>query len=122
VGKARNAGADDELKRVENPMKPYIVIFIVLAVFSIAATGSFAYAVGPHFENESPSGGQFQGPNSTWPRPDVPFWSPSSPPIESRELLKRGEIVFRHPIEPNKAESAPADVISPLVGKNLARR
>lgn len=110
------------LKGVENFMNPYIIILIVLIVFSIVATGSSAYAVGPYFENESPSRGQFQGPNATWPRPDVPLWSPSSPPIVSRELLKKGEIVFRDPIAPNKAESAPADVINPLAGKDVAHR
>jgi hypothetical protein len=94
----------------------------ILITFSIVMAGSPVHAVGPYFENESPGRGQFEGPNPAWPRPEASLWSPSSPPLQSRESLKKGEIVLRNPKEPGKARAAAPDVINPLAGKDVARR
>ena len=71
------------------------VLLSVLVAVSILWTGSPVHAVGPYFENESQGPGQFAGPNPVWPRPNEPLWSPSSPRLQSRESLRKGEIVLR---------------------------
>jgi len=67
------------------------ILLSVLVAVSILWTSSPVHAVGPYFENEGPV--REQGPNPAWPRPDEPLWSPSSPRLQSRESLKKGDII-----------------------------
>ena len=98
------------------------VLLSVLVAVSILWTGSPVHAVGPYFENESQGPGQFAGPNPVWPRPNEPLWSPSSPRLQSRESLKKDEIVLRNQKDPDKARAASPDVIDMPADKNIARR
>lgn len=98
------------------------ILFSAVIAFSIVSMASPVDAVGPYFENESPGRGYFAGPNPVWPRPDEPLWSPSSPLPQSRESLKKGEIILRNPKEQDKARAAAPDVIDMPADKNIARR
>ena len=98
------------------------ILFSAVIAFSIIAITSPVHAVGPYFENESPGIGQFTGPNPIWPRPGESLWSPSSPRLESRESLKKDEIVLRNQKDPDKARAASPDVIDMPADKNIARR
>ena len=98
------------------------ILFSAVIAFSIIAITSPVHAVGPYFENESPGIGQFAGPNPIWPRPGEPLWSPSSPRFQSREALKKGEIVLRNQKEPDEARAAAPDVSDMPADKSIARR
>ena len=98
-----------------------ILFSAVIALSTIAIT-SPVHAVGPYFENESPGIGQFTGPNPIWPRPGESLWSLSSPRLQSRESLKKDEIVLRNQKDPDKARAASPDVIDMPADKNIARR
>jgi hypothetical protein len=81
-----------------------IVFFVILVAVSMIWTASPAQAVGPYFENESPAGGQLQGPNPGWPRPDEPLWSSPTAQHMSIQSLKKGDIILKG----SKRAAAPA--------------
>ena len=94
----------------------------VLIAFLIWYTGSPVHAVGPYFENESPGGGQFAGPNPVWPRPDEPLWSPSKPQILSIESLKKGDLILRNSKQSGKAETMAPNLVDAPSDQRIARR
>ena len=98
------------------------VFLSVLAAVSILWTGSSVHAVGPYFENESSPSGQNQGPNPTWPRPQVPMWSPPNPQILTIESLKKGQIILRKSKESSTAETKEAPDVVDKTHKQVAQR
>jgi len=98
------------------------VLLSVLVAVSILWTGSPVHAVGPYFENESQGPGQFAGPNPVWPRPNEPLWSPSSPRLQSRESLRKGDIILRNSKQSGKAETTAPNVVDAPSDNRIARR
>jgi hypothetical protein len=108
------------MEKIEGLQRNSKKVFLnVLVAVSLLWTGSPVYAVGPYFENESSPRGQNQGPNPSWPRPDEPLWSPSSPQILTIESLKKGQIILRSSKESARTE---APDVADKTHKQVAQR
>ena len=99
-----------------------IVFFILLVAVSMIWTTSPAQAVGPYFENESPAGGQLQGPNPGWPRPDEPLWSSPTTQYMSIQSLKKGDIILKGSKRAAAPEAAAPEVKDANTNHQLALR
>ena len=99
-----------------------MVFFILLVAMSMIWTTSPAQAVGPYFENESPAGGQLQGPNPGWPRPDEPLWSSPTTQYMSIQSLKKGDIILKGSKRAAAPEAAAPEVKDANTNHQLALR